>query len=498
MSSERPSNSGEAPSADLAELVEQLCHGDIAASDAARLEQMVVDDPQVRRFYVRYLQMHATMPWLAGAMRATDLPVKTSQEPSISVQPKAIAPPRRWLSPSFLALAASLLLVGYFVTMVGLLAWDRFQRSHIRQLATTPAAIEPFVTLTEATGCRWAEAPPSPGEPFGHRLLKLQAGVAELKFAKGAQVTVEGPCEFEVRSPNEGFLRHGMLMAHVPQQAIGFTVQTPTVTVVDLGTEFAMNADEQGITEVEVLTGKVKLQPRASTNDSSPTQPITVIAGSALRVEPPQADGAPQVRKIPATGNRLSKTANASKSRHIVVSGALASSTFSADLSVNNLINGSGLVGERHSAIPNDMWYAAPGKNKGEYVLFDLARPYRLESMKVWNYNDSYLDRYRWRGVKQADIYVSKTSKGLPGEESSDWQLIAEDVQFDPGTGTPDYSTPMVISLKGAEARFVAIVIDEALGHDPGGPSEEPDGAGLSEVQFFGERQSTPGNKSAK
>jgi hypothetical protein len=212
-------------------------------------------------------------------------------------------------------------------------------------------------------------------------------------------------------------------------------------------------------------------------------------AGEARRIEFVADNLDPVVQKIAASPDRLIRKSERAGSRRIPVFGAQASSTFSNDLDANNLIDGSGLVGERHSAIVKDtMWYAAPGKIEGEYVLFDLGRLHQLESMKVWNYNDEYTGEYRWRGVKQADIYVSDTSKGLPREASGDWRLVAADVQFEPGTGTADYSTPTVIPLGGVKARFVAIVIDKALGHDPRGAAAEPDGVGLSEVQFFGER----------
>ncbi len=51
----------------LAELVERLCHGDLAVADAQRLEQLVIADASARRYYARYLNLHANLPWLVGA-----------------------------------------------------------------------------------------------------------------------------------------------------------------------------------------------------------------------------------------------------------------------------------------------------------------------------------------------------------------------------------------------------------------------------------------------
>ena len=51
----------------------------------------------------------------------------------------------------------------------------------------------------------------------------------------------------------------GELVARVPESAVGFTVRTDSVNVVDLGTAFGMNAEASGDVEVQVFQGEVEL-----------------------------------------------------------------------------------------------------------------------------------------------------------------------------------------------------------------------------------------------
>src|SRR6185369_7470491 len=103
----------------------------------------------------------------------------------------------------------------------------------------------------------------------GDRLLRNQRleiakGLAEITFDSGAQVVLEGPATFDLKSAWEATLNRGTLKASVPPQAIGFRISNPSVEIVDLGTEFTMSADASGVAEVLVLKGQVEAQPSTS------------------------------------------------------------------------------------------------------------------------------------------------------------------------------------------------------------------------------------------
>lgn len=129
-------------------------------------------------------------------------------------------------------------------------------------IANRPDAKSPlqFVTFTKVEDPVW-ERTSMIGDRLGDEIIRLFAGSVELTFDQGAVVTVDGPVEFRPLSTGQLELRRGRLLASVPQQAIGFTVSTPTSQVVDLGTEFEVAVNDEGESDVQVLRGEIEVGP---------------------------------------------------------------------------------------------------------------------------------------------------------------------------------------------------------------------------------------------
>jgi hypothetical protein len=89
--------------------------------------------------------------------------------------------------------------------------------------------------------------------------LQLKEGVAQLVFAKGAVVSLEAPVELEL--VNDGLCRllSGAVAANVPPDAVGFTVLTPEMRIVDLGTAFGVRIGSDAATEIHVFEGEIDL-----------------------------------------------------------------------------------------------------------------------------------------------------------------------------------------------------------------------------------------------
>lgn len=113
-------------------------------------------------------------------------------------------------------------------------------------------------TLTDSTEATWetplTDARLRPG------WMKLEQGFALITFKRGAEVIVQAPCEFELRSANAMFLEDGRMTARVPREAVGFTVTTPTSRVVDFGTEFGVLTGAGRGDEVHVFDGSVRFR----------------------------------------------------------------------------------------------------------------------------------------------------------------------------------------------------------------------------------------------
>jgi hypothetical protein len=78
-------------------------------------------------------------------------------------------------------------------------------------------------------------------------------------FSAAPTVIVEGPAELELESAWRVVCRSGRLRAFVPEPAQGFTIVTPDYQAVDLGTEFALSVGSDGLSEVHVVDGEVRL-----------------------------------------------------------------------------------------------------------------------------------------------------------------------------------------------------------------------------------------------
>lgn len=156
-----------------------------------------------------------------------------------------------------------------------------------------------------------------------------------------------------------------------------------------------------------------------------------------------------------------------------------------------NVVNESGLSPDgAHSTAPDDtMWLnagngccgdAADPLQPAAEIAFDLGAVVSLESMKVWNYNESLPGRPELllRGAKTADIFTAG--------EDLEFTLLASGVELEqaPGSAAEDFG--QLIDLAGVSARYVRLDLLENHGGDN-------DFIGLSEVQFFQVPEPTSG-----
>lgn len=121
-------------------------------------------------------------------------------------------------------------------------------------------ALPPVVAeLVRGEGLVWADRSQStlPGTALRRGFVVLEQGIAQVRFQSGAVATFRAPAVIELRGDNRMALNQGVMVANVPEEAYGFTVDTPTMRVVDLGTEFGVTAEETGDSTVQVFVGEV-------------------------------------------------------------------------------------------------------------------------------------------------------------------------------------------------------------------------------------------------
>lgn len=177
-------------------------------------------------------------------------------------------PLRPWrLSARLLAIAASLV----FVVVLTYFAAFR---------------AEVVATISGSRNVQWA--PGSEKQTVGALLhsgseIALEGGTLYLTFARGGQVALHGPARFQVESDMAGRLLQGRLSAFVPEHAVGFTVRSGCLNIVDLGTEFSTELLTDESCELQVFDGLVEVQFREPLESRASDGKLRISQGRAIR-----------------------------------------------------------------------------------------------------------------------------------------------------------------------------------------------------------------------
>ena len=124
------------------------------------------------------------------------------------------------LRPSMRALAVAAL-----ATVALLLLFLNFSGIQLRRDSDAPQRnldTPGIATLEYTSHAKWENKQRVEGDQIGKGKLHLKIGLARLDFHNGATVTLQGPAQFEIVSPNRTILTSGILTASVPDSAVGF------------------------------------------------------------------------------------------------------------------------------------------------------------------------------------------------------------------------------------------------------------------------------------
>jgi len=251
-------------SSELRELINAMCDGRADRDVVERLEEQLNNNPDAVRGFVEYLDMHAALRWLAAPVCQPDdqLALDLASVERSESRPWRLA---KSINQQGLAVLAASLLLCVLTFLLG------NQGSSIGFLADGDANFDPVSSeidsidngvarVTGLVDCKWETS--NEKLDFGQVIpsgqsIELTQGLLQFTFDSGAKVIMQGPAFFTPQSGTSALLAHGKVSAVVPERARGYTVTTPTAEIVDLGTEFAVDVDDNGTTEVHVLDGDV-------------------------------------------------------------------------------------------------------------------------------------------------------------------------------------------------------------------------------------------------
>jgi len=131
-------------------------------------------------------------------------------------------------------------------------------------------AKESYAVITELTGISQdqSEHKLRLHAIVGREKIKFKSGLVRLEYFNGAIVELKGPCEFYIQSSDKSFLNLGKVSAKITEDSIGFKIFSPGASLVDIGTEFALEVNDEKKTFVHVFDGEAEV---SLLNDSGET-----------------------------------------------------------------------------------------------------------------------------------------------------------------------------------------------------------------------------------
>jgi hypothetical protein len=265
--------------AEVIELVSELTDGSLSATGRDRLRQLLAENPDALDWYSQWMDLHSLL--YLDLQHPSESVITPQLTPTLTLvdKPDARKGRPRWkrtlAAAVFTAIAASLLITMYTPDAAPQrdVAAIRHQQLH----EPAPEKIEEFqrdrkdavAVLSQAADAAWPDGIPlDVGSPVPSGRFEIESGLVQLDFLSGANLVVEGPAELDLLSNMLVVCRRGKVRAHIPPQAHGFTIDTPRHRTVDLGTEFAINVNDDQLTEVHVLDGEVELYDLDAKNEA--------------------------------------------------------------------------------------------------------------------------------------------------------------------------------------------------------------------------------------
>ena len=254
----------------LLDLADSYCNATATEQEVAALEGLLASSADARREFLAYSLVHGQLP---AAVDARPGHVAVAQ-----VFPEVPLPPRRSFVGGMGWLGRAAVVLVTLTAAVAAVAWSP------RWVAANRKP--PLATITDL---RFA-VPADPettlreGQALEAERLAITSGAMKLTLRNGVTIMMDGPADLELIDDMAALLHDGNVVVRVPKGMSGYRLSTPTTEVLDLGTEFAVRAVGNLVTDVQVYEGAVIASRTASAGGRA--FPHRIEAGQAVRFAP--------------------------------------------------------------------------------------------------------------------------------------------------------------------------------------------------------------------
>jgi ferric-dicitrate binding protein FerR (iron transport regulator) len=254
-------------------LLSRLTDAGLDDDELQRLGELIETSPDHRRQYLEYCQMHGLLRAENGLLASWGMP-----ESGLSA-PQACYPRPKISRRRLAAWGAAAALVG---GLAAFLSFSAPRESEPPFRGNVVAQLQREVRAKFVYGPR-GETRPTAGSAMPQGRYELTGGIIELKSVSGVVLTLEAPSRFTLLDSKGIRIDDGRVAAHVPKEATGFRVEMPSGMVVDLGTDFAVEAVSGEKSEVHVFNGEVQIH--LSGSKAAGAAPLRLTTGKAARID---------------------------------------------------------------------------------------------------------------------------------------------------------------------------------------------------------------------
>ena len=229
-------------------LISSMLDESINDDESKELDQILQDSPEAREVYRRYIDMHFSMNEIVEDKEAIQFTENLPQPEELPEKYNSMK--HRLLF--FQILAACLALASAIAFMN-----TREIIKEVEVVKTVKERVPLASIMNVSEDAKWSSSVKKVGDNVLDEEIILERGQVTLMYNHGAEVVIEGPAHYSLKSLELAEMKYGQLAAKVPEAAQGFTIESPKTAIVDLGTEFALNVTKEGKSQVYVYEGEV-------------------------------------------------------------------------------------------------------------------------------------------------------------------------------------------------------------------------------------------------
>lgn len=284
---------------EIIRLIGETLDGTISPANFSALQDHMRHDPDVLRTYSEQSEIYGRLTW--------ELKLKSEAVANITMRPSDIDTtpiiniwhiwqyPRTMIASATAIAAAITLTAVYWIlqpasTTPSALASTPHNGSKASNVSTVSTGSLARITNTQEA--HWKNASLQIGSWLTPGTIQLLSGQAEITFDSGARVVLQGPATLDCLNARLANLTQGKGVVHIPKQAEGFQLKTPSNTFTDQACTFALAVDHES-TEIHVFKGSIEARPRdnmAITQTLSSSQALrlnhtSMLANNAIRYD---------------------------------------------------------------------------------------------------------------------------------------------------------------------------------------------------------------------